>query len=54
MFVILNVAFGQKFELRKRIFGSLGLILGLFVVVSALAKADSDNWQRPFLILVNS
>ena len=53
LFVILNVAFGQRFELRKRICGSLGFILALFVIVTALARADSDKWQRPFLILVS-
>lgn len=51
-FVILNVAFGQRFDLRKRIFGSLGVILCLFVIVTALARANSDTWQRPFLILI--
>ena len=53
IFVILNVWIGQKVELRRRIFVSLGFILVLFVVVTGLAKADSDEWQRPFLILVS-
>jgi hypothetical protein len=52
-FIILNVAFGQRVDLKKRIFGSLGMILILFLIVTFLAKANSDSWQRQFLITVS-
>lgn len=52
-FIILNVAFGQKVGLKKRVIGSLGMILVLFLVVTFLAKANSDSWQQQFLVTVS-
>lgn len=48
-FVILNACFGQRFCLKRRIVWSLSAIIVLFAVVSALAVADSDQWQSEFL-----
>ncbi len=50
--VILNALFGQQFQLKFRIFISLGTIIVLFFIITVLAKANSDDWQREFLEFV--
>ncbi len=47
--VILNAVLGQRFDLKHRLFASMGVIITLFFVVTALARANSDSWQREFL-----
>ena len=51
-FVILNAIFGQRFSLRRRIFGSLIVVIVLFMTVMSLSISDSDSWQREFMVIV--
>ncbi len=52
VWVILNAVFGQRFRLEYRIYTSLGVIVGLFFVILALSRANSDDWQHEFLVFV--
>ena len=52
LFVILNAMFGQRFQLKHRMFLSLAVVIALFFIVLVFAKANSDQWQHEFLDLI--
>ena len=49
LFVIINALVGQRFSLMKRLSISLALMIVSFTVITALAFADTDTWQKTFL-----
>ena len=51
IFVIINAFYGQRFDLQKRLNISLSVMIVAFTAVTALAFANTDNWQRTFLIV---
>ncbi|TRY69151.1 hypothetical protein TCAL_02182 [Tigriopus californicus] len=52
MFVILNALVGQNFQLKYRIFVSLGLVIGFFGIVLVFSETNSDDWQKEFMVLI--
>ena len=50
VFVILNVAYGQRFRLNVRLLGSLTLMATLFIAVLIMTRMDTDTWQHTFLL----
>merc|ERR1719391_153494 len=49
-FVILNVLYGQRFNLNLRLIAALSVMATLFVGVLIMTRIDSDGWQQWFLV----
>lgn len=51
VFLILNAFIGHKIPLSIRMIGSMVLITGLFIVMTAFVEINTDEWQKEFLTI---
>ena len=52
IFVIVNAMIGQRFTLKKRLSTSISVMILAFTLITALAFADTDEWQKTFLVIL--
>lgn len=50
-FLILNAIYGHKFSMRLKMFGTLSVILIVFIITTAFVEVNTDNWQEQFFLI---
>merc|ERR1712141_894314 len=51
LFLQLNAIFGHRFRSQPRLLTAMILIIGLFIFSDAMAKVNTDTWQKQFMSL---